>query len=135
MTQRDQNQDAKLDEFFAAARRDAPEPNDAFMQALFDTIPDNIPQAHTAKAEIVEPVPVGVFWRVRQTVAQAFATRNVFADASALTGVIAAGVFGVWIGVNGGDIGGVSLNPFEAQGMDIIDPFSGLDLSYLDDGA
>jgi len=30
---------------------------------------------------------------------------------------------------------GVSLNPFESQGIDIVDPFSGLDLSYVDDGA
>ena len=131
MTQHDQNQDAQLDELFAAARRDAPEPSDAFMQALFDTIPD--PNAATAVT--VEPVSRGWWAGVRQTMADTFATRNIFADASALTGVIAAGVFGVWIGVNGGDIGGISLNPFEAQGFDIVDPFSGLDLSYLDGGA
>ena len=131
MTQHDQNQDAQLDDLFAAARRDAPEPSDAFMQALFDTIPE--PNAATAVIE--EPVSTGWWAGVRQTIADAFATRNIFADASALTGVIAAGVFGVWIGVNGGDIGGISLNPFEAQGLDIVDPFSGLDLSYVDGGA
>ncbi|NCX07723.1 MAG: hypothetical protein EBW37_06895 [Rhodobacteraceae bacterium] len=131
MTQHDQNQDAQLDELFAAARRDAPEPSDAFMQALFDTIPE--PNAATAVIE--EPVSTGWWARVLQAIADTFATRNIFADASALTGVIAAGVFGVWIGVNGGDIGGISLNPFEAQGFDIVDPFSGLDLSYLDGGA
>ena len=131
MTQHDQNQDAQLDDLFAAARRDAPEPSDAFVQALFDTIPE--PNAATAVIE--EPVSTGWWASVRQTIADTFATRNIFADASALTGVIAAGVFGVWIGVNGGDIGGISLNPFEAQGFDIVDPFSGLDLSYLDGGA
>ena len=131
MTQRDQNQDAQLDDLFAAARRDAPEPSDAFMQALFDTIPE--PNAATAVIE--EPVSTGWWAGVRQTIADTFAKRNIFADASALTGVIAAGVFGVWIGVNGGDIGGISLNPFEAQGLDIVDPFSGLDLSYVDGGA
>ena len=131
MTQHDQNQDAHLDELFAAARRDAPEPSDAFMQALFDTIPE--PNAATAVIE--EPVSTGSWARVLQAIADTFATRNIFADASALTGVIAAGVFGVWIGVNGGDIGGISLNPFEAQGLDIVDPFSGLDLSYVDGGA
>ena len=131
MTQHDQNQDAQLDELFAAARRDTPEPSDAFMQALFDTIPE--PNAATAVIE--EPVSTGSWARVLQAIADTFATRNIFADASALTGVIAAGVFGVWIGVNGGDIGGVSLNPFEAQGLDIVDPFSGLDLSYVDGGA
>ena len=131
MTQRDQNQDAQLDELFAAARHDAPEPSDAFMQALFNTIPE--PNAATAVIE--EPVSQGWWSGVRQTMADTFATRNIFADASALTGVIAAGVFGVWIGVNGGDIGGISLIPFEAQGLDIVDPFSGLDLSYLDGGA
>ena len=131
MTQHDQNQDAQLDDLFAAARRDAPEPSDAFMQALLDTIPE--PIATTAVIE--EPVSTGLWKGVRQTIADTFATRNIFADASALTGVIAAGVFGVWIGVNGGDIGGISLNPFEAQGLDIVDPFSGLDLSYMDGGA
>ena len=131
MTQRDQNQDAQLDDLFAAARRDAPEPSDAFMQALFDTIPE--PNAATAMIE--EPVLTGWWAGFRQTIAETFATRNIFSDASALTGVIAAGVFGVWIGVNGGDIGGISLNPFEAQGLDIVDPFSGLDLSYVDGGA
>jgi len=131
MTQHDQNQDAQLDELFAAARRDTPEPSDAFMQALFDTIPE--PNAATAVIE--EPVSTGSWARVLQAIADTFATRNIFADASALTGVIAAGVFGVWIGLNGGDIGGISLNPFEAQGLDIVDPFSGLDLSYLDGGA
>ena len=131
MTQHDQNQDAQLDELFAAARRDAPEPSDAFMQALFDTIPE--PNAATALIE--EPVSTGSWARVLQAIADTFATRNIFADASALTGVIAAGVFGVWIGVNGGDIGGISLNPFEAQVLDIVDPFSGLDLSYVDGGA
>ena len=131
MTQHDQNQDAQLDELFAAARRDTPEPSDAFMQALFDTIPE--PNAATAVIE--EPVSTGSWARVLQAIADTFATRNIFADASALTGVIAAGVFGVWIGVNGGDIGGISLNPFEAQGLDFVDPFSGLDLSYVDGGA
>ena len=131
MTQHDQNQDAQLDELFAAARRDAPEPSDAFMQALFDTIPE--PNAATAVIE--EPVSTGSWARVLQAIADTFATRNIFADASALTGVIAAGVFGVWIGVNGGNIGGISLNPFETQGLDIVDPFSGLDLSYVDGGA
>ena len=131
MTQHDQNQDAQLDDLFAAARRDAPEPSDAFMQALFDRIPE--PNAATAVIE--EPVSTGWWAGVRQAMAHTFATRNIFADASALTGVIAAGVFGVWIGVNGGDIGGISLNPFEAQGIDIVDPFSGLDLSYVDGGA
>ena len=131
MTQHDQNQDAQLDDLFAAARRDAPEPSDAFMQALFDTIPE--PNAATAVIE--EPVSTGWWAGVRQAIADTFATRNIFADVSALTGVIAAGVFGVWIGMNGGDIGGISLNPFEAQGLDIVDPFSGLDLSYVDGGA
>ena len=131
MTQRDQNQDAQLDELFDAARRDAPEPGDAFMQALFDTIPE--PNAATSVIE--EPVSLGWWAGVRQTMADTFATRNIFADASALTGVIAAGMFGVWIGVNGGDIGGISLNPFGAQGLDLVDPFSGLDLSYVDGGA
>lgn len=131
MTQHDQNQDAQLDDLFAAARRDAPEPSDAFMQALFDTIPE--PNAATTVT--AEPVSQGWWASVRQAIADTFATRDIFADASALTGVIAAGVFGVWIGVNGGDIGGISLNPFEAQGFDIVDPFSGLDLSYLDGGA
>ena len=46
MTQHDQNQDAQLDDLFAAARRDAPEPSDAFVQALFYTIPE--PNAATA---------------------------------------------------------------------------------------
>ena len=131
MTQHDQNNDAKLDDLYAAARRDAPEPSDAFMQALFNTIPE--PNAATAVIE--EPVSTGSWARVLQAIADTFATRNIFADASALTGVIAAGVFWVWIGVNGGDIGGISLNPFEAQGLDIVDPFSGLDLSYVDGGA
>ncbi len=131
MTQRDQNQDAKLNDLFASARRGAPEPSDAFMQALFDTIPE--PNAATDVIE--EKVSLGWLAGIRQAIAQTFATRNVFADAYALTGVIAAGVFGVWIGVNGGDIWGISLNPFETQGLDIVDPFSGLDLSYVDGGA
>ena len=131
MTQHDQNQDAQLDDLFAAARRDAPEPNDAFIQTLLDTIPE----PNVATAVIKEPVSLGWWSGVRQAIADTFSTRNIFADASALTGVIAAGVFGVWIGVNGGDIGGISLNPFEPQGLDIVDPFSGLDLSYVDGGA
>jgi hypothetical protein len=90
---------------------------------------------NAATAVTAEPVSQGWWAGVRQAIADTFATRDIFADASALTGVIAAGVFGVWIGVNGGDIGGISLNPFEAQGFDIVDPFSGLDLSYLDGGA
>ena len=130
MTQHDQNQDAQLDDLFAAARRDAPEPNDAFIQTLLDTIPE----PNVATAVIKEPVSLGWWSGVRQAIADTFSTRNIFADASALTGVIAAGVFGVWIGVNGGDIGGISLNPFEPQGLDIVDPFSGLDLSYVDGG-
>ena len=131
MTQHDQNQDAQLDDLFAAARRDAPEPSDAFMQALFDAIPE--PNAATTVT--AEPVSQGWCAGVRQAVTDTFSTRNIFADVSALTGVIAAGVFGVWIGVTGGDIGGISLIPFEAQGLDIVDPFPGLDLSYVDGGA
>ena len=131
MTQHDQNQDAQLDDLFAVARRDAPQPSDAFMLSLFDTIPEQ----GAVTCQIEDDVTLGWWAGVRHNIAQIFVTRNVFADASALTGVIAAGVFGVWIGVNGGDIGGVSLNPFESQGIDIVDPFSGLDLSYVDDGA
>lgn len=131
MTQHDQNQDAQLDDLFAAARRDAPQPSDAFMLSLFDTIPEQ----GAVTCQIEDDVTLGWWAGVRRTIAQIFVTRNVFADASALTGVIAAGVFGVLIGVNGGDIWGVSLNPFESQGIDIVDPFSGLDLSYVDDGA
>ena len=131
MTQHDQNQDAQLDDLFAVAKRDAPQPSDAFMLSLFDTIPEQ----GAVTCQIEDDVTLGWWAGVRQAIADTFATRDIFADASALTGVIAAGVFGVWIGVNGGDIGGISLNPFEAQGFDIVDPFSGLDLSYLDGGA
>ena len=52
MTQRDQNQNTLLEDMFAAARRDAPEPSDIFMQGLLETIPDpNVEQAPSIAEE------------------------------------------------------------------------------------
>ena len=116
MTQHDQNQDAQLDDLFAAARRDAPEPSYAFMQALFDTIPE--PNAATAVIE--EPVSTGWWAGVRQTIADTFATRNIFSDAFALTGVIAAGVFGVWIGVMVGTLGAFPSTRLRPKGLILL---------------
>ena len=70
MTQRDQTQDAQLDELFAAARRNAPETSAAFMQALFETIPE----PGSATAAIEEPVSTGWLAGMRQAVADTFAT-------------------------------------------------------------
>jgi hypothetical protein len=75
MTQHDQNQDAQLDDLFAAARRDAPEPSDAFMQALLDTIPE--PNATTAVIE--EPVSTG-WWQVFDRPSQTHLQRGTYSQ-------------------------------------------------------
>ena len=77
MTQHDQNQDAQLDDLFAAARRDAPEPSDAFMQALFDTIPE--PNAVTTVT--AEPVSQG-WWEVFDRPSQTHLQRGTYSQMS-----------------------------------------------------
>lgn len=128
MTQRDQNQNTLLEDMFAATRRDAPEPSEIFMQGLLETIPNpNVEQAPSIAEERRSFLGV-----LKYAVSEMLKPQNLFANASAVTGVIAAGAFGIWIGANGMEFSGVSLNPFETQDIDIIDPFSGLDFSYVD---
>ena len=100
------------------------------MQALFDTIPE--PNAVTAVIE--EPVSTGWWAGVRQTMQNICNAKHIRGCLCPDRGDCGRCVWrldwrewwGHW---------GHFPEPFEAQGLDIVDPFSGLDLSYVDGGA
>ena len=122
MTQSDQTPDDELGDLFAAARQAVPAPPAALVERIVDAS-----QQHSVLQN--------------QPVKQSYALpwwRQLWHDIGgmpSLVGLTAAAVMGVWVGAFSIDI---SYSYIEMMSMqitgqdDFLDPFSGLDLTYLE---
>ena len=122
MTQSNQTPDDELDDLFAAARQAVPAPSAALVERIVDA-------AQQQSAVYSQPIK------------QSFALpwwRQLWRDIGgmpSLVGLTAAGIMGVWVGAFSSDI---SYSYIEMMSMqitgqdDFLDPFSGLDLTYLE---
>ena len=122
MTQSNQTPDDELDDLFATARQTVPAPSAALVERIVDA-------AQQQSAVYSQPIK------------QSFALpwwRQLWRDIGgmpSLVGLTAAGIMGVWVGAFSSDI---SYSYIEMMSMqitgqdDFLDPFSGLDLTYLE---
>lgn len=122
MTQSNQTPDDELDDLFATARQAVPAPSAALVERIVDA-------AQQQSAVYSQPIK------------QSFALpwwRQLWRDIGgmpSLVGLTAAGIMGVWVGAFSSDI---SYSYIEMMSMqitgqdDFLDPFSGLDLTYLE---
>ena len=122
MTQSNQTPDDELDDLFATARQAVPAPSAALVERIVDA-------AQQQSAVYSQPKK------------QSFALpwwRQLWRDIGgmpSLVGLTAAGIMGVWIGAFSSDF---SYSYIEMMSMQVIgqddfpDPFSGLDLTYLE---
>lgn len=117
------DRDKLLEEYFTSARDTAPMPDAAFVQSVMDNIPEvdimsvNVPVRRTGRRASTLP-----WWR------------QIFGELGGwptLTGLATAGVVGVWVGLTGDAILGLSLDQFQTV-SDFTDPFVGSDLSYIE---
>ena len=51
---------------------------------------------------------------------------------TAITGIIVAGFFGLWMGFYDINLGGLQANALMTDSNDLLDPFVGLDFNYLE---
>ena len=122
MTQSNQTPDDELDDLFATARQAVPAPSAALVERIVDA-------AQQQSAVYSQPI--------KQSVALPW-WRQLWRDIGgmpSLVGLTAAGIMGVWVGAFSGDI---SYSYIEIMSMqitgqdDFLDPFPGLDLTYLE---
>ena len=122
MTQSNQTPDDELDDLFATARLAVPAPSAALVERIVDA-------AQQQSAVYSQPI--------KQSVALPW-WRQLWRDIGgmpSLVGLTAAGIMGVWVGAFSSDI---SYSYIEMMSMqitgqdDFLDPFSGLDLTYLE---
>ena len=122
MTQSDQTPDDELGDLFAAARQAVPAPSAALVECIVDAS-----QQHSVlQNQLVKQSYALPWWR------------QLWQDIGgmpSLVGLTAAAVMGVWVGAFSSDI---SYSYIEMMSMqitgqdDFLDPFSGLDLTYLE---
>ena len=113
--------DPLLEDYFKSARAAAPLPDAAFLQSVMDQIPQG--NAVDTGVPRADRVPDVVPW-----------WRQIFAELGGwptLTGLATAGIVGVWVGLTGDSILGLSLDQFQTA-SDFADPFIGSDLSYIE---
>ena len=122
MTQSDQTPDDELGDLFAAARQAVPAPPAALVERIVDA---------SQQQSVLQNQPV------KQSYALPW-WRQLWHDIGgmpSLVGLTAAAVMGVWVGAFSSDI---SYSYIEMMSMqitgqdDFLDPFSGLDLTYLE---
>lgn len=122
MIQSNQTPDDGLGDLFATARQAVPAPSAALVERIVDA-------AQQQSAVYSQPI--------KQSVALPW-WRQLWRDIGgmpSLVGLTAAGIMGVWVGAFSSDI---SYSYIEMMSMqitgqdDFLDPFSGLDLTYLE---
>ena len=122
MTQSNQTPDDELDDLFATARQAVPAPSAALVERIVDA-------AQQQSAVYSQPI--------KQSVALPW-WRQLWRDIGgmpSLVGLTAAGIMGVWVGAFSSDISYSYIEMMSTQitGQDdFLDPFSGLDLTYLE---
>ena len=122
MTQSNQTPDDELDDLFATARQAVPAPSSALVERIVDA-------AQQQSAVYSQPKK------------QSFALpwwRQLWRDVGgmpSLAGLTAAAVIGIWVGAFSTNISITSLEMISMKTtdqVDFLDPFSGLDLTYLE---
>ena len=122
MTQSDQTPDDELGDLFAAARQAVPAPSAALVERIVDA---------SQQQSVLQNQPV------KQSYALPW-WRQLWRDIGgmpSLVGLTAAGIMGVWVGAFSSDISYSYIEMMSVQitGQDdFLDPFSGLDLTYLE---
>lgn len=115
MTQSDKNTDFDLEALFADARAQVPLPDPNLMQAI---MADAQVVLEAQNAPAMEP-DVSVPW-----------WQQLWADIGGwpvVTGLMTAGIVGVWMGMSGMD-----MLPQSSTTIELTDPFAGLDLAVLE---
>ena len=122
MTQSNQTPDDELDDLFATARQAVPAPSAALVERIVDA-------AKQQSAVYSQPI--------KQSVALPW-WRQLWRDVGgmpSLAGLTAAAVIGIWVGAFSTNISITSLEMISMKTtdqVDFLDPFSGLDLTYLE---
>ena len=122
MTQSDQTPDDELDDLFAAARQAVPVPSAALVERIVDAL-----QQQSALHNQPDKQSFALPW-----------WRQLWRDVGgmpSLAGLTAAAVIGIWVGAFSTNISITSLEMISMQTtdqVDFLDPFSGLDLTYLE---
>ena len=122
MTQSDQTPDDELGDLFAAARQAVPTPSAALVERIVDAS-----QQHS----VLQNQPV------KQSYALPWWLQlwHDIGGMPSLVGLTAAAVMGIWVGAFSTNISIISLEIMSIQTtdqVDFLDPFSGLDLTYLE---
>lgn len=122
MTQSDQTSDDELDDLLAAARQTVPAPSAALVERIIDASQQQSAlHNHPVKQSFALP-----WWRQLW--------RDIGGMPS-LAGLTAAAVIGIWVGAFSTNISITSLEMMSIQTtdqVDFLDPFAGLDLTYLE---
>lgn len=121
MTQSDQTPDDELDDLFAAARQTVPAPSAALVERIIDASQQQSALHNQPEQSFALP-----WWRQLW--------RDIGGMPS-LAGLTAAAVIGIWVGAFSTNISITSLEMMSIQTtdqVDFLDPFAGLDLTYLE---
>lgn len=121
MTQSDQTSDDELDDLFAAARQTVPAPSAALVERIIDASQQQSALHNQPEQSFALP-----WWR------QLWRDIGGMPSLAALT---AAAVIGIWVGAFSTNISITSLEMMSIQTtdqVDFLDPFAGLDLTYLE---
>ena len=121
MTQSDQTSDDELDDLFAAARQTVPAPSAALVERIIDASQQQSALHNQPEQSFALP-----WWRQLW--------RDIGGMPS-LAGLTAAAVIGIWVGAFSTNISITSLEMMSIQTtdqVDFLDPFAGLDLTYLE---
>ena len=122
MTQSEQTPDDELEDLFNSARQAVPAPSDA----LYERIVQASEQQMAIQNQQTNGAANTPWWR------------QLWQDIGGMpsfAGLTAAAIFGVWIGAFSDGISTTSLEFLAAQAAeetDFLDPFSGLDFTYLE---
>mgnify|MGYP006427779035 FL=1 len=122
MTQSDQTPDDKLDDLFASARQAVPTPPAALVERIIEASQMHAEVQYTAKKQSFSAPWWRQLWRD-------------IGGMPSLVGLTAAAVMGVCIGAFSTNISTTSLEFISMQTteqIDFLDPFAGLDLTYLE---
>lgn len=121
MTQSDQTSDDELDDLFATARQTVPAPSAALVERIIDASQQQSALHNQPEQSFALP-----WWRQLW--------RDIGGMPS-LAGLTAAAVIGIWVGAFSTNISITSLEMMSIQTtdqVDFLDPFAGLDLTYLE---
>ena len=119
MTHSDDEKTFDLDDLFATARSEMPQPDDALFAAILADAQSVLADTQAVTSPVLETLP----WY-----------KQLWSDMGgwpSFVGLTTAGLVGVWIGISADQLPTQTINPFSAS-AELTDPFSGLDLGLLE---